>query len=287
MSGARACLQTLAGGVHSLAGMKRTERTNTPWERLQPLLPPQKPPTGRPALEPRRLLNGLLWRRRTGAPWRAVPARSGAWSPGASRFSRWRQAGLWQRRFATVPPHADAEGTINGAMHAGDGTLVRAPQQAAGAPRGAAAEACGRRPGGCSTTVPLRAADDQPVMRCVLSPGQRHAALGGEPCMVGGAGQRHGRGRPQHRPGRVVGDQASSSRTIRAYWRRLGLRITLPHKGNAHRSGPFHRASSRRREPVERLINRLQQHRRRATRYETCAAHDRAMWLIAATRLWL
>lgn len=145
----------------------------------------------------------------------------------------------------------------------------------------------GRRPGGCSTTVPLRAADDQPVMPCVLSPGQRHAALGGEPCMVGGAGQRHGRGRPQHRPGRVVGDQASSSRTIRAYWRRLGLRITLPHKGNAHRSGPFHRASSRRREPVERLINRLQQHRRRATRYETCAAHDRAMWLIAATRLWL
>jgi transposase len=35
------------------------------------------------------------------------------------------------------------------------------------------------------------------------------------------------------------------------------------------------------------LINRLKQHRRLATRYEKCAENYRAMWLIAATLLWL
>jgi len=39
------------------------------------------------------------------------------------------------------------------------------------------------------------------------------------------------------------------------------------------------------REQVERLINRLKQNRRIATRYEKCAENYRAMWLIAATLL--
>jgi transposase len=65
------------------------------------------------------------------------------------------------------------------------------------------------------------------------------------------------------------------------------IRITIPHKVNEHRGGPFDRAIYRLRERVERLINRLKQNRRSATRYEKCAANYRAMWLIAATLLWL
>ena len=114
-------------------------------------------------------------------------------------------------------------------------------------------------------------------MTCVLSPGQRHEALGFEPFMAGGAVKRRGRGRPKSRPGRVVGDKASSSRKIRAYLRRLGIRITIPHRVNEHRSGPFDRAIYRMREQVERLINRLKQNRRIATRYEKCAENYRAM----------
>ena len=124
-------------------------------------------------------------------------------------------------------------------------------------------------------------------MTCVLSPGQRHEALGCEPFMAGGAVKRRGRGRPKSRPGRIGGDKASSSRKIRAYLRRLGIRITIPHRVNEHRSGPLDRAIYRMREQVERLINRLKQHRRIATRYEKCAENYRAMWLIAATLLWL
>ena len=124
-------------------------------------------------------------------------------------------------------------------------------------------------------------------MTFALSPGQRHEALGFEALMAGGAVKRSGRGRPKRRPGRVEGDKAYSSRKIRAYLRRHGIRITIPHKANEHRSGPFDRAIYRLRERVERQINRLKQNRRIATRYEKCAENSRAMWLIAATLLWL
>ena len=43
---------------------------------------------------------------------------------------------------------------------------------------------------------------------------------------------RRGRGRPTHRPDRLVGDQASRSATIRQYLRRHGIRITMPRKQN-------------------------------------------------------
>ena len=154
---------------------------------------------------------------RTGAPWRDVPKRSGCWSTVASRFYRWQKAGLWQRLFEAGQQPADAEGKINWDIHYVDGTIVRAHQHAAGSPRGADAEAFGRSQGGFRTKVHLRAADETHLMTCVLSPGQRHAALGFAPFMAGGAVKRRGRGRPKSRPGRIVGDKAYSSRKIRAY----------------------------------------------------------------------
>jgi transposase len=267
--------------------MKRKELTHTQWKRLKPLLPPQQPKTGRPALNHRRIISGILWILRTGAPWRDLPKRFGCWSTVASRFYRWQKAGIWQPLFEAVQQQADAEGRLHWDVHYIDGTIVRAHQHAAGSPRGAEAEAFCRSQGGLSTQVHLRAADEKHLITFVLTPGQRHEALGFEPLMAGGSVKRCGRGRPKHRPGRIVGDKAYSSRHIRAYLRRHGIRITIPHKVNEHRSGPFDRALYRMREQVERLSNRLKQNRRLATRYEKCAANYRAMWLIAATLLWL
>ncbi len=105
--------------------------------------------------------------------------------------------------------------------------------------------------------------------------------------MEQGAVKRAGRGRPKLRPQRIVGDKGYSSRKIRAYLRRRGIRITIPRRANERRTGPFNRAIYRERNRVERLINRLKQWRRLATRYEKRAADHQAMWVIAATLLWL
>jgi transposase len=116
--------------------MNRGDLTNTRWERLQLLLPPQKPKTGRPAVDHRRILNGILWILRTGAPWRDLPERYGPWRTVASRFYRWQRAGIWGRLLAAVQAQADADGQINWEIHSVEGTMIRAHQHAAGAKKG-------------------------------------------------------------------------------------------------------------------------------------------------------
>jgi transposase len=66
--------------------MRRDELTDEQWERLQPLVPPQKPRTGRPAQDHRRILSGILWIHRTAAPWRDLPSEYGPWQRVATRF---------------------------------------------------------------------------------------------------------------------------------------------------------------------------------------------------------
>ncbi len=71
--------------------------TEERWEQLQPLLPPQKPQTGRPAVDHCLIVEGMLWVVRTGSSWRELPERFGLWSTVASRYQRWCKEGLWDR----------------------------------------------------------------------------------------------------------------------------------------------------------------------------------------------
>lgn len=116
--------------------LNRGDLTNEQWTRLAPLLPPQRSRTGRPAHDHRRIVNGMLWILRTGAPWRDLPARYGPWQTVASRFYRWRKAGVWERLLATVQQQADSAGRLDWEVHYVDGTVVRAHQHAAGAKGG-------------------------------------------------------------------------------------------------------------------------------------------------------
>jgi transposase len=126
----------------------------------------------------------------------------------------------------------------------------------------------------------------------ILTAGQRHESIVFEALMRPsdvpvGAVKRPSRGHPKRRPKRLVADKAYGNRRIRAYLRRHGIRPTIPHKVNEHRSGPFSRSLYRTRNLVERLINRLKQFRRVATRYEKQAENCLAMLQLAAITLWL
>ena len=116
--------------------MRRGELTDEQWEKLSPLLPPQKPEVGRPAQDHRVILNGILWIVRTGAPWRDLPERYGPWSTVANRFYRWVRAGVWQRILEALQQQADAEGRVDWEKHSVDSTIIRAHQHAAGAKGG-------------------------------------------------------------------------------------------------------------------------------------------------------
>jgi transposase len=123
-------------------------------------------------------------------------------------------------------------------------------------------------------------------MTLVLTPGQHNEATVFERLMTQGAVRRPGRGRPRVRPRRLVGDKGYSSRAIRSYLRRRGIRVTIPRRKTERRTGPFDRAAYRERNRVERLINRCKQFRSLATRYDKRAAHYRALWTIAFIIIW-
>jgi transposase len=135
--------------------------------------------------------------------------------------------------------------------------------------------------------VHLRTDGDGQLFTLVLTAGQRHEALVFPVLLETGAVKRRGPGRPTCRPRRVVGDKGYSRRRIRQYARQHGIRITIPRQTNECRKGPFNRAIYQLRSRIERLINRGKQFRRIATRDEKRAANYKAMWLIAATILWV
>jgi transposase len=234
------------------------------------------------------MINGMLWVERTGAPWRGLPERYGKWSSIASRFYRWQKAGIWDKILATLQAQADAAGQLNWEVHYVDGSVIRAHQHAAGAKHSTAeAQALGRSQGGFSTKIHVRADGNGKPIVFVLTAGQRHEAMVFEVLMEHGSIKRISRGQPKRRPKRVVADKGYSSRKIRTYLRRHNIRITIPHKTNEHQTGPFSRAWYRTRNQVERMINRLKQFRRVATRYEKRAVNYLAMLQLAAITLWL
>ena len=271
--------------------MGRFDLSDRQWQRLEPLLPPQRPCTGRPNEDHRRIVNGIMWVLRTGAPWRDLPERYGPVGTVSSRFYRWRGAGVRGQVLAALQAEADAKGEVDWDLHFVDATIVRAHQHAAGACRsgavGGQGEALGRSQGGFSTKVHLRAEGKGKPITAVLTPGQRHEQVALEALLDRGAVRRRGPGRPRLRPRRVAGDKGYSSPTARGRIRRRGMVPVIPTKSNEPRDPAFDREAYRERNRIERLINRLKQFRRIATRYEKRAINYLAMLTIAMSLLWL
>ena len=110
-------------------------------------------------------------------------------------------------------------------------------------------------------------------MVLVLTGGERHEQPVLPQLMERGAVKRLGRGRPRIRPDRVAGDKGYSSPTIRRYLKERRIGAVIPTKANQEPEVSFDREAYRERNVVERLINRLKQYRRIATRYEKRAAN--------------
>lgn len=113
--------------------MSRGDLTEAEWRLLKDLLPPERGRKNRPALDNRSIVNGILWRIRTGTPWRDVPEKYGKWMTVYQRFRRWSRAGIWETVATTL-----AQAMADHSRHSIDSTTVRGHISAAGAKGGLA-----------------------------------------------------------------------------------------------------------------------------------------------------
>jgi transposase len=97
------------------------------WERIRDLLPGQEGHVGVTAADNRLFVEAVLYRYRTGMPWRDLPERFGDWKNVHQRFSRWAKSGVWEKVFQHLAADADNEYAMI------DSTIVRAHQHSAGA----------------------------------------------------------------------------------------------------------------------------------------------------------
>jgi transposase len=116
--------------VHYAPVVGRGELTDKAWAAIQPLLPKPRTRNGR-WRDHRQVINGILWKLRTGAPWRDLPERYGPWKTCHERLRRWSADGTWDRILSAAQVYDDGQ-PVDWVVSV-DTSIVRAHQHAAGA----------------------------------------------------------------------------------------------------------------------------------------------------------
>lgn len=96
---------------------RRHDLTDAEWSLIAPLLPNK--PRGVPRTDDRRVISGIFYILRTGAPWRDLPERYGPYTTVYNRYNRWAKAGVWLRVFETLAERSP------GSLHLIDSSPMR------------------------------------------------------------------------------------------------------------------------------------------------------------------
>jgi transposase len=241
--------------------------TDSEWDTIQPILPNKS--RGVPRVDDRRVLNGIFWVLRSGAPWRDLPRYFGPYTTCYNRFNRWGKAGIWDGILNAVANIRKAD------VQMLDTTIVRVHQHGACAKRTVATNV-GRSRGGLTTKIHAVVDGKGLPIRLALSAGQQHDSIAATDLLEGLASDCL-----------FLADRAYDSDAIREFVRMRGAWANIPPKRNRKQPICFSPCLYRDRNQVERFFNRIKHCRRIATRYEKLAANYLAFVKLASIRLWL
>lgn len=107
----------------------RGDLSEAEWELVEPHLPLGE---RGPIPDLRRYFNAVMWRFRTGSPWRDIPERYGPWSTVYGRFQIWVAAGTFQTLMDTMIAEAASRGQVDLSLVSVDSTVSREHHHAAG-----------------------------------------------------------------------------------------------------------------------------------------------------------
>jgi transposase len=237
------------------------------WSAIKPMLPNKT--RGVPRVNDRRVLNGIFWVLRSGAPWRDLPHEFGPYTTCYNRFVRWRRAGVWGRIMSALASAFDS------AVHMIDTSIVRVHQHAACITRNRS-QSMGRSRGGLTSKIHAVVDTNGLPVRLALTADEAH-----DNRLAGKLLSRLKSGTM------LLADRGYDAYWIRAFVRQQGAWANIPPKRNRIEALCFSPYLYRARNLVERFFNKIKQCRRVATRYDKLAANYLAFIQLASIRLWL
>jgi transposase len=245
----------------------RYELTDFEWAAIRPFLPNK--PRGVPRVNDRRVLNGIFWVLRSGAPWRDLPAAFGPYTTCYNRFIRWGRAGVWDQIMDALAETHDA------AVQMIDTSIVRVHQHGA-CIAGNNEQHMGRSRGGMTTKIHAVVDTNDLPVQLGLTTGEAHD---NRLCSV-----LLNQLSPQTL---LLADRGYDADWIRSLASEQGAWENIPPKRNRKETICFSPYLYRARNLVERFFNRIKQCRRIATRYDKLAANYLAFIKLASIRVWL
>ena len=248
--------------------MQRFGLRDDQWERIKDFLPGREGHVGGTAADNRLFVDAVLYRYRTGIPWRDLPVRFGDWKIVHQRFSRWAKSGVFERIFKSLASDPDNEYMMI------DATIVRAHQHSAGA-RKKSSQAIGRSRGGLTTKIhALVDALGNPV-ELMLTPGQDHDLACAEPLIENAD------------PDALIADKAYDADRFVEVLTQREITPVIPPKADRKIQRACDFALYCERNLVERFFNQLKHFRAIATRYDKLARNFLAGVQLAATTILL
>src|SRR5579864_1939934 len=132
---------------------------------IKPMLPNK--PRGVPRVNDRRVLNGIFWVLRSGAPWRNLPNNFGPYTTCYNRFVRWRRAGVWAKIMSALAGAHDV------AVQMIDTSIVRVHQHGSCITRNRR-QSMGRSRGGLTSKIHALVDTNGLPVRLSLKPGEAY-----------------------------------------------------------------------------------------------------------------
>ncbi|WP_432431224.1 IS5 family transposase [Methylocella silvestris] len=219
------------------------------WEALEPHLPRGKP--GKPRVDDRTVISGILHVLKTGCRWRDVPPAYGPPTTIYNRYNRWSQRRVWQRLFEKMA----AAGPVPDELSI-DSSHVKANRSASGS-KGEFAEAIGRSRGGRTSKIHALADDRGRPVAFALTPGNTADISMAIP-LLGAVS----------RPKRLLADKAYDADSLRNWLKQGKVKAVIPSTASRRTPYPLDAKAYKRRNVIERMFCKLKNWRRVATRYD-------------------
>ncbi|WP_423218957.1 IS5 family transposase [Xylanimonas ulmi] len=293
------------------------------WERIEPLLPANAGRRGHPFGPNRRVVEGIVYRYRTGIPWRDLPRESfGPWTTVWKRHRRYAGDGTWDRVLVVLLAEADAAGKVDWTVSV-DATIARAHQHATnttrpeghmeatsnyttppegfvpsllGGERQPAGHGIGRSRGGLTSKIHAAVDGHGRPLALVVTGGQRNdGAMLAQ--VLADIRVPRPFGRPRTTPDAVVADRAYTSGINRRMLAARGIKTVIPQKkdeiaarkrkgSTGGRPPAFDAEVYKGRNVVERSFSHTKQWRGLATRYDKLAITYRAAAVLQECIRW-